>query len=393
MKLGLDNIRELLSILGNPQEKWEAIHVAGSNGKGSVSAMLAAALQANGYKAGLYTSPHLVDFRERIKINGEPVSAEYISSFLKKNWKEVERLRATFFEVVTALAFAYYSENNVQVAVIETGLGGRLDATNVLMKPLASVITSISLEHTAQLGNTLQEIASEKAGIMKQGIPAIVNVAPDLYEVFLAKAGDIGASVIFSPDFVRPEEYKKLDAPFSGVHQEQNLQTEIATLENVGIPLNKELTMQGISFTRKLTGIRARMEDYSYSPLEHKNLRLFLDVAHNPDAFRFLGDYFLRKQIRPIVIAGFARDKDINSILHYISGFASKFIAVAADSHRDIPAEELANLSRSVGIATSSASSPRNGVDAAISLAKGGEVLLLTGSHFVVGDFLKVAES
>ncbi|HEY6172625.1 MAG TPA: Mur ligase family protein, partial [Candidatus Kapabacteria bacterium] len=183
MKLGLENIGELLASLGNPQEQYPTIHVAGTNGKGSVSSMLAAALQANGYKTGLYTSPHLVNFTERIKVNGEEIPRDYVASFLEANWHKVEEVKATFFEVTTALMFKYFADKKVDIAVIETGLGGRLDGTNILRKPLATVITSIGLEHTQILGDTLELIAKEKAGIFKQGSPAIVNVAEQLHHV------------------------------------------------------------------------------------------------------------------------------------------------------------------------------------------------------------------
>ncbi|MFI5264581.1 MAG: bifunctional folylpolyglutamate synthase/dihydrofolate synthase, partial [Candidatus Kapaibacterium sp.] len=392
MKLGLDNIRELLAILGNPQKKFVSIHIAGSNGKGSVSAMLAAAMQANGYVTGLYTSPHLVDFRERIKIDGKLITEEYISSFLEKIWKHVERLHATFFEVTTALAFSYFADSGVQIAVIETGLGGRLDATNVLESPLATVITSISLEHMEQLGNTLEEIAGEKAGIMKPGSPAIVNVVNELREVFLVKAKNIGTSVQFISDFNPSNGYQNLEAPFPGHHQEQNLRTALAVLDALQLPLKIELSIQGIAATKKLTGIRARLEEYEYLALREKKLKLILDVGHNPDAFKFLKEYFIAKDIMPIVIAGFANDKDIQSVIKEISQFASKFVAVAAHTHRAMPADILGEISREAGIETIVSSEPKNGVDSAFSIAKEGEVLLLAGSHFVVGDFLKAVE-
>ncbi len=393
MKLGLDNIRELLHNLGNPHKRFESIHIAGSNGKGSVSSMLAAAMQANGYKTGLYTSPHLVNFRERIRINGEMITEEYIASFFERIWNDIERLHATFFEVSTALAFAYFSDSNIDIAIIETGLGGRLDATNVLEKPLAAVITSISLEHTVQLGNTLEEIALEKAGIMKLGVPAIVNVGDDLKNVFIRKADELDAPVLFVSDFRVGKEYQNLRPPFIGSHQEQNLQTTLAVLSKIELPVKPEFIILGITNTQKLTGMRARMEDYDYIPLHEKKLKLILDVGHNPDAFTFLKEYFIEKGIRPIVIAGFAKDKNIPSILDEISQFASRFVVIEANSHRAMPRKELAELSRQAGIDTIESSTPMNGVHAAIPIAIEEEVLLLCGSHFVIGDFLKVAES
>ena len=393
MKLGLDNIRELLSILNDPQGKFKSIHVAGSNGKGSVSSMIAAALQANGYTVGLYTSPHLVDFRERIRINGELISEEYVAAFLEKIWKDVERLNATFFEVTTALAFIYFADSRIQVAVIETGLGGRLDATNVLKSPLASVITSISLEHTTQLGNTLELIAGEKAGIMKPGVPTIVNVSNDLKKVFIQKAKELHSPIIFADEYLPSSEYEKLKPPFLGSHQDKNMRTVLTTLENIELPLKRNLSIEGVNSTQRLTGMRARLEEYDYSPAIQKEVKLILDVAHNPDAFTYLKEFFLKSGIKPIVIAGFAKDKDIVVILNEIAQFASRFICVAANSHRAISSSELAELAKETGLETIVSSNPKAGVDEAILLAGRGDTLLLTGSHFVVGDFLKEVES
>jgi dihydrofolate synthase/folylpolyglutamate synthase len=391
MKLGLDNIRELLSILGNPQNTFESIHIAGSNGKGSVSAMLAAALEANGYKTGLYTSPHLVDFRERIKINGEMIPEHFVANFLEQIWKDVERLHATFFEVTTALAFTYFAESGVQIALIETGLGGRLDATNVIGSPRATVITSISLEHTAQLGDTLEKIAAEKAGIMKLRIPAIVNVGDDLRNVFLQRAVELDSSILFVDDYQLPNEFE-LEPPLLGKHQEQNLRTVLATLGTIKLPLKKKFILEGIRDTQKLTGMRARLEEYSYPLGQKRNLRFLLDVAHNPDAFKFLKEYFTIHRIKPIVIAGFAKDKDIPAILKEIAQFASQLVCVAASTHRAIPSNELADLARSFELKTTISSTPKCGVDAAIGFAEERDTLLLTGSHFVIGDFLKEVE-
>ncbi|MEP7235769.1 MAG: folylpolyglutamate synthase/dihydrofolate synthase family protein [Ignavibacteriota bacterium] len=393
MKLGLDNIRELLRILGNPQDKFESIHIAGSNGKGSVSALLAAALQSNKYLVGLYTSPHLVDFRERIKINGKVIAEEYITSFAAKIWPDVQRLSATFFEVTTALAFCYFADNGVQVAVIETGLGGRLDATNILEKPLATVITSISLEHTAQLGDTLELIAAEKAGIMKHGSPAIVNVSGELQKIFSAKSQQLVTNVKFVDSTEIFDGYSELESPFVGKHQAANLRTALVTLESLEIPLKLELTIEGIRLAVELTGIRARLEYYNYPPAAAKGVNLILDVGHNPDAFRMLRQYFNDRKIRPIVVAGFAGDKDIQLIVQEMAGFAGEFISVAARAKRAIPSGELAALVAGCGLDATMSDDPLSGVELALSTAKRGDTILLTGSHFVVGDFLADVES
>ncbi|MDP4236889.1 MAG: folylpolyglutamate synthase/dihydrofolate synthase family protein [Bacteroidota bacterium] len=393
MKLGLDNIRELLAILGDPQNKFDSIHIAGSNGKGSVSSMLAAVMQSNGYKTGLYTSPHLVDFRERIRVNGELITEEYVTQFLERIWADVERLHATFFEVATALAFSYFADSGVRIAIIETGLGGRLDATNVLESPLAAVITSISLEHTAQLGNTLEAIAGEKAGIMKHGVPTIVNVRSDLKHIFTARAKELDSALVFADESLLPENYLAVKSPLAGKHQDENLRTVLATIKMLALPTDDELTISGILAVQKITGMRARLEEYAFPPVLAKGATLLLDVAHNPDAFRYLKEYFTSQGIKPIVIAGFAKDKDISAILAEIKEFASLFVAVAANSHRAMPSAELGAMAESVGLKTSVSTTADQGVSAAIAQAKAGDVLLLTGSHFVVGDFLKKLEA
>lgn len=386
MKLGLSNIQELLDIIGNPHRKFQSIHVAGSNGKGSVSAMLAAAFISNGFRTGLYTSPHLVDYRERIRIGSELIPEDYIQKFAEKYWGDVERIGATFFEVSTALALSYFAEAGVEVAVIETGLGGRLDATNVLENPLATVVTSISLEHTAQLGDTLEKIAAEKAGIMKPHARAIVNVHNDLRHVFSKRASDVDAPIIFAQNFAI--EAVRVKAPFFGDHQEENLRTVLATLSMMKFPLKKELNESGIARTTELTGFRGRLEECQYQPALAKGLTLLLDVAHNPDAFRKLKEYFNQLNKKPMVIAGFAKDKDIPKILEEISAFASMLIVVEADNKRAAHAEEIAAVAESIGLPFVVSTNPSHGVDEAIAISQPNDIVLLTGSHYVVGDFL-----
>ncbi len=231
MKLGLDNIRALLEELGHPERKFDSIHIAGTNGKGSVAAMLAAVHQVAGKRTGLYTSPHLVDFRERIRINGEMISQEEVANFLERIWPRVEELRATFFEVTTAMAFDHFARHKVEIAIIETGLGGRLDATNVLERPLATVITSIGHDHHAQLGPTLEDIAREKAGIFKPGVPAIVNCLPELESIFMNHAMVVGSPITFVRNVKASlSENEVWEPAFPGAHQIENLQTVRTTL-------------------------------------------------------------------------------------------------------------------------------------------------------------------
>ncbi|HET9135471.1 MAG TPA: folylpolyglutamate synthase/dihydrofolate synthase family protein [Candidatus Kapabacteria bacterium] len=386
MKLGLDNIRDLLATLDNPHRKFNSIHVAGSNGKGSVSAMLAAALQANGYKVGLYTSPHLVDFRERVKINGKLVPKHYVSNFLKTIWNTVEELQATFFEVTTALAFQYFADEKVDVAIIETGLGGRLDATNALEHPLATVVTSISLEHTQFLGNTLEAIAGEKAGIFKKGSPAIVNVIPELRSVF----SDAGKKVAAVLQFVdHKESNSEMPSALNGSHQESNLQTVLTTLSAITLPLDQNKTIEGIQNTIKLTGLRARLEDYPDLRFTSKGAKLILDVGHNPDAFKMLAEYFIKMKITPIVILGLASDKDRTIIFEQLHRFATKIICVQANTHRAVSSIVLTEEAATFGFDSIDGSAVLQGITIAIQMAVAGDVFLLCGSHFVVGEYLK----
>lgn len=387
MKLGLENISDLLHSLGNPQEAYPSIHIAGTNGKGSVSAMIAAALQANGYTTGLYTSPHLVNFTERIKINGEEIPRTYVAEFLQRLWVKVEEIHATFFEVTTALMFKYFADLRVDVAVIETGLGGRLDGTNVLTKPLATVITSIGLEHQHILGDTLEQIANEKAGIFKHGSPAIVNVERELHHVFRTKAYEAGTDVTFIDNHTQlPDELG--EPPFAGKHQEQNVRTALATLGLISLPIDTKKAYQGIRHTTELTHLRGRLETISHKNSDEKGVTLIIDVGHNAHAFGYLAEYFTSRNIRPYVVAGFAKDKDVSEILVTIKRFAARLICVSANMHRALPAAKLHAKAVECGLNADYASTVRAGVDRAVELATEGETVLVVGSHYVVGEFL-----
>ncbi len=388
MKLGLDNIRSLLDVLANPQRSYKSIHIAGTNGKGSVAAMLAAALQANGYKVGLYTSPHLVDFRERIKVNGVMISRNDVQKFLSKIWNKVEELHATFFEVTTALAFDHFKNEHIDIAIIETGLGGRLDATNVLENPIATVVTSISLEHTQFLGDTLELIAYEKAGIFKHRSPAIVSVADSLHDVFIDRARAVGTHVLFTKDFLLPDEFARLEPPFTGEHQRTNLRTVLATLQSLDLPLRTKDTIEGIHFTAILTGLKARLEEYPDPRFIAKGAQLLIDVAHNAEAFKMIADYFESAHISPIVIVGLASDKDRTAIFTELKRFASQVICVQAANQRAVDSIVLTSEALHCGLRATDGMSVNNGVMIAASQVKQGEYVLLCGSHYVVGEYL-----
>ena len=389
MKLGLENIHRLLDFLGHPERRFPSIHVAGTNGKGSVSAMLAAIYQADGKRTGLYTSPHLVDFRERIRIDGKPITEKFVTGFLASIWPKVEELRATFFEVTTAMAFDYFASQQVDIAIIETGLGGRLDATNILERPLATVITSIGIDHTEQLGSTLGAIAGEKAGIFKIGIPAIVNCEPILNRLFIGKANEQDAPLLFVRDWKVPDGFNHIRPSLEGEHQEENLKTVLATLSVLEERPTLESIRRGVAETALLSGLRARLEEVRSPELTERGLRLFLDVGHNESAFRSIADYFTKNGLRPVVIAGLMKDKDIRSIIRTIAGFAIRLVAVQAGTSRALPSDDLTREAKSIGIESYGAGNVMAGIEYAMETANSGDLLLLTGSHYVVGEFLK----
>lgn len=389
MKLGLENIRALLELLGHPERQFPSIHIAGTNGKGSVSAMLAAVHQAAGKRTGLYTSPHLVDFRERIRVDGEMISESGVSRFLDNIWPKVEELRATFFEVTTAMAFDHFARRNVDIAIIETGLGGRLDATNVLEKPLATVVTSIGYDHTAQLGPTLESIASEKAGIFKSGVPAVVNCDPKLDPVFEKAAGEIGCEILFVRGWKVPVPVAGINPSLAGSHQKENVKTVLAAISVLPQTVSLENIRDGLANVVGMTGMRARLEEIRSAGLSERGLRMFLDVAHNPLAFQKIEEYFTAAKIRPIVVAGVMRDKEYVEILKTVKRFASRFIAVTAKTSRALPSLELDASAKAAGLDSIDGGSVLKGIALAMSQALMGETILLTGSHYVAGEFLE----
>jgi dihydrofolate synthase / folylpolyglutamate synthase len=403
MKLGLENIRALLEFLKHPEQKFRAIHIAGTNGKGSVSAMLAGVHQAAGKRTGLYTSPHLVDFRERIRIDGEMISQKEVSRFLKKIWPKVEELRATFFEVTTAMAFDHFARHRVDIAIVETGLGGRLDATNVLEKPLATVITSIGMDHMAQLGPTLESIALEKAGIFKLGVPAIINCDPELEPLFRKFGRQMRAPVLFARRRGKPMRNARLwNSPFPGIHQAENILTVRVALDAIGSRIPIAVARHGIRQAGILTGLRGRLEEIETAELRSRRLRLFLDVGHNPQAMEAVGAFFEHLKIRrsknrgtksrggrPIVIAGIMKDKDVGEILARIRKFASRFIAVNANTPRALRSTKLHAAAKAARLKSIDGGAVWDGLALAIREASAGDILLLTGSHYVVGEFLE----
>ena len=394
-KPGLEGVRDFDAALGYPSRAIRTIHVAGTNGKGSVANMLASALSAAGYRTGLYTSPHLVDFRERARINGEMIPRDYVKAFLEQ-WKpyfEAENL--SFFEITTGMAFRWFADSHVDVAVIECGLGGRLDSTNIIT-PVLSVITSIGLDHCALLGSTLAEIAAEKAGIMKPGVPCVIGEThPETDQVFDAAAK--GVQLVYA-DQVEPPLWERREEILAAMDlqapvQRKNLRTVLIALELLRgkYPWEEEKVLYGIEHTAELMHFHGRWERLQEKPL------VIADIGHNAHA---LESNFkaLEAMNRPLTIVyGIMADKDLDSIIPLMPRKA-KYIFVAPDTPRALPAERI--LARYNEIAGQAGNDARTGSDArtapsvqigikmAMEEADDNTVIYIGGSTFVVAAAL-----
>lgn len=401
-KKDLTNTLLICSALNNPQHNFKSIHVAGTNGKGSVSHMLAAVLQTAGYKTGLYTSPHLKDFRERIKVNGVLIEEDFVVTFTKKITPYLPRVKPSFFELSVAMAFEYFSSRQVDVAIIETGLGGRLDSTNVIT-PVLSVITNIGRDHMNILGNSIAEIAYEKAGIIKPGIPVVIGESvPETEPVFEAVAKEKDAPLIWankeryaegyvhhhthlSVEIARTSDRMKrsyiLDLP--GIYQVKNLITVLAATEQLkmnGWQIPDEALLQGLQQVRSLTGLHGRWE------VIHKHPMVVLDVGHNEDGIRQIVEQlkYVSYQTLHIVI-GMVKDKDINSVMQLLPREALYYFT-KAQTPRSIPEAELAAIAAAKGLNGHHFSSVNIALRHALEQAHNDDLILVCGSVFVVGE-------
>ena len=407
-KPGLDNIRKFTSLLGDPQCQYRTIHVAGTNGKGSVASMLASVLSSAGLKVGLYTSPHIEDFRERARIL-QPVSLvskEYVFDFLCRYEKDMDNLDLSFFEITTGLAFKWFADEKVDVAVIEVGLGGRLDSTNIITPDL-SVITSIAFDHCALLGNTLEEIASEKAGIFKPGIPALVGeYLPETRPVFEKKAGEVVCNLFFAQDMVPSlwnHSEKLLGAmDLRGKYQSKNLRTVLAAVDILkdnpfycGLG-NDDTVEDAIIHAAERTGFHGRWEKLSSDPL------VIADIGHNPAAlkenFSQLEEMMSTGEYSTLIIVyAVMADKDLDGIMPLMPTCAT-YIFTNPKTRRALPGEDLTAAYR-LYCSTSgrpadrilSAPSVEEALKLAFDLAKEGKPLIyLGGSTYLVSEAVEV---
>ena len=389
-KPGLGQMFDYAAFLGDPQLRWRGVHVAGTNGKGSVCSMLATALAACGLKTGLYTSPHLVDFRERIKVlpGAEMISQEEVCEFLEG----YDREGLSFFEVTTGMAFKWFADRGVDVAVIETGLGGRLDSTNIIT-PLISIITSIGLDHCALLGNTRAEIAAEKAGIFKPGVPALVwGRDPETLPVFESAAAAVGCPLYFAEDFPVPEGFPPLD--LTGPCQDINLRTVLAALailqDSNGTAALNPGVCEAIASAARITGLRGRWEQVLDKPLT------ICDIAHNPPALAVNMERLTalcKAERRPLLIVfGAMADKDEDSVATILPQEAEYFL-VQPSTPRAMRTGDLAlKLKRNCFSVQPSVAA---GVQAALERAKllPDPIIYIGGSTYVVSEAISYLES
>ena len=400
IKDGLGNILLLSESLGNPQNKFKCIHIAGTNGKGSVSHMLAAILQTAGYKTALYTSPHLVDFRERIKINGEMISPESVVKFVEKITPQLKEIHPSFFEITVAMAFDYFADQEVDIAIIETGLGGRLDSTNII-NPVLSVITNIAYDHTDLLGNTLELIASEKAGIIKQNIPVVIGeVIAETRDVFIQKALQENAPITFAEeerqckDHNTEGEYLNISIKYKksieeyrldlrGSYQIHNLITVLSAVHQLkvaGWNISDNTLKHALNNTVKITGLKGRWDIIQYSPY------LVIDVGHNAH-----GITEVLKQIKNItyrqlhIVTGMVKDKDINSVLKLMPVKANYYFT-KAQIPRALNEALLFEKAKEYNLTGQTFTSVDLALKTAIENADKEDLIVVCGSVFVAGE-------
>lgn len=399
-KPGLENSLRLDDIFNHPHQQYKTIHVGGTNGKGSTSHLLAAVLQQSGYKVGLYTSPHLVDFRERIRVNGEMVPKRYVVDFVKKYRERFEPVMPSFFELTMEMAFLYFAGQEVDAAVVEVGLGGRLDSTNIISPDLC-VITNIGLDHMQYLGNTLPEIATEKAGIIKPHTPVLIGESDDeeVKKVFTVKAESENAPIIFAEavlnDFsahraddewiINTHEYPDLKYKLSGFAQEKNAKTvlaAVAELKKAGYRIPKEAVYSGFARVAELTGLKGRWQVLQEKP------KIVCDTGHNAHGIRYIVEQLKQeKHNRLHVVFGMVNDKDIASVLAMLPRQAIYYFT-RASVERALNEETLARQAASFGLEGNTFEDVSTAVNAAKENADENDFIFIGGSSFIVADAL-----
>ncbi len=401
-KKDLTNTIRLCAALGNPHLHLKSIHIAGTNGKGSTSHMLAAILQTAGYKTGLYTSPHLKDFRERIKVNGQEVEEQFVIDFTKKIEPLIEEIEPSFFEITVAMAFEYFAQQKVDIAVIETGLGGRFDSTNIIT-PLLSVITNIGWDHMNILGNSLDKIAIEKAGIIKSELPVVVGeTLPQIKYIFEERARQLNAPLYFAneerwiPEWRNEnnslivtvakshvDERADYALDLTGLYQAKNLLTVLEAvhiLKKKGWNIKEQDIEKGLANAKKITGFHGRWEVVHPSPFT------VLDVAHNEDGIEQLTLQLEHCEFHRLhIIIGIVKDKEIDKVLSLLPPYAHYYFTKAQIA-RALPETELMNKAKTFGLSGRSYPDVNEALQDAVNKAHKEDMIVVCGSVFVVGE-------
>lgn len=397
-KPNLDNIIALSDAIGNPHLKFKSIHIAGTNGKGSCSHMLASIMQQNGYKTGLYTSPHVIDFRERIRINGIEIPKENVIDFIEKTKPLIEELQPSFFEITVAIAFDYFAKEKVDIVVVEVGLGGLLDSTNIIT-PEVSVITNISKDHTNLLGNTIEEIATQKAGIIKDEVPVVIGeTQPETEKIFFSKTIHEHSQLFFADKLYTVVNHQIIDGKMKlkimnhstlsiqdywldllGDYQAKNIKTVLTTvdvLKSLGWKINDDIVMNALTKTKRTTGFKGRFDVVSENP------KIVFDVSHNEAGIKELMQQISKIEYDKLyIILGFVSDKDVQKVLTLFPKEAHYFFSQAqiprALNYLDLEKIGIANHLNGEAIETITES-----LQKANSLATKSDMILVTGSFF-----------
>ena len=401
-KKDITNTVLLCRAAGDPQNNIRTVHVAGTNGKGSVSHMLAAIFQQSGYRAGLYTSPHLKDFRERIKINGEFIREDFVVSFVERMRSVSEEISPSFFELTVVMALEYFAEENVDIAIIETGLGGRLDSTNVIT-PELSIITNIGYDHMNILGDTLEKIAYEKAGIIKQNIPVVIGEAiAETKNIFLEKANECNAPIVFAENEfsvsnpvlknnkllvevseIPGHEKEEYTLDLNGIYQQKNLLTVLAAVNELnkqGFTLKGENIKAALASVKKLTGLHGRWDIIKENPM------IVLDVAHNEDGIKQLLQQISLTTFEKLhVVFGIVKDKDATKILSLLPGDATYYFT-KAQIPRALPEDELSEKAKTFNLKGEKYPEVNDALEAAVSNASKKDLIVVCGSVYLVGE-------
>lgn len=411
-KPGLDNMLQLDDFYGHPHQNFKSIHIAGTNGKGSVSHTLAAILQVCGYRVGLYTSPHLADFSERIRINGQPIKQDFVTSFVENGRQQFAAIGATFFEITTAMAFKYFSDNNVDIAVVEVGLGGRLDSTNIIT-PLVSIITNVSLDHTQILGASVEQIAMEKGGIIKNGVPVVVGEAsPEVRPIFEALAQQCNTPIYYAEDegeitsaefmaedmgiYYKTRHLGEFKGQLCGYYQVNNMRTVLTTLNELmklgylcqptnsamQIVVNKEIS-EAVLHVNEITGLQGRWQTVQTKP------SIVCDIGHNVGAWQYLSQQLEQVKCRQLhIVFGMVDDKDIYGVMSLLPKSAIYYFTKAS-TPRAMSEQAVMIFGQQMGLNGTSYPTVAEACTAALGAASSDDFIFIGGSNYVVADFLK----